>query len=109
VPVDWIDLFRCIGNHHGEERFYNLSVLRQFDQCKGSPTTLVTIAIALAAVAIALSVTRHPRHRHHRPIRCHRRHSPATLNAITIALFVAIAVHSHAILVNIAITLPPSP
>jgi hypothetical protein len=39
----------------------------------------------------------------------HQHHLPATLLAITITLFVAVAVHSPAILVAIAIPLPRFP
>jgi hypothetical protein len=77
------------------------------------PATLITITIALAALALALFVARHHRCRRNCPLRCHCyhrcRHLPTTLIAITIALFVAVAVHLPAILVAIAIALLPSP
>jgi hypothetical protein len=33
-----------MGNHHGKEKFTNLSVLHQFDQWKGFPATLAAIS-----------------------------------------------------------------
>jgi hypothetical protein len=73
--------------------------------------SLIAIAITLAAFPIALFVV-HQRcccFRHHCPLRRRRRRSPATLVAITIALFITIAAHSPAILFAIAITMPPLP
>ncbi len=60
------------------------------------PATLVAVTIALATIPIALFVTRHHCYRRHHPLCCRWHHHglPATLVAITIALFVAVAVHS---------------
>ncbi len=82
-------------------------MLHQFDQCEGSPATLVPVIITLATVAIALFITCHPCCCCHHPLCHHCPCLPTTLVKVTIALFVALTVHLPTILVAIAITLLP--
>ncbi len=75
MPIDWFKSFRLVRLHHGEEKFYNLSVLCQFS-CppplspsplllpplplpSSLPGTVVAIAIILF-VAVAIAVARLP-------------------------------------------------
>jgi hypothetical protein len=75
--------------------------------CCCSPPILIAIAIAHDAIAIAFFVTRHPNHRYHCPLCRQRCCLPDTHVNIAIALFIALAVHSPAILVANAITFLP--
>ncbi len=69
VPIDWIIPFRLARKYHGEEKFYNLSVLCQF-ACPppSSPSPLHLPPLPLPSLL------------------------PATVIAVAIILFVAVAI-----------------